>query len=243
MTATTAQQGESAERPAEAPLRVLLVEDDSHIGRLVESGFTSAGHHCDWAKTGTRGLESALTQRYDVVVLDMMLPELSGLEVLKKLRSEGVRTPLLVLTAMGSVDDRVAGLRAGADDYIVKPFAFTELFARVDAVCRRSGHRPSPVLTSGPVSLDLTNRRVTASGKHVDLTPTEFTILELLMRNAGQVTTRKALCEHVWEGDWDGVTNVIEVHINRLRNKLAQTGNDGMIQTVRGRGYSLRSGS
>ena len=243
MTVTIASQGGTTEKSAESPLRVLLVEDDSHIGRLVESGLIAAGHQCDWAKTGTRGLEAALTQRYDVVILDMMLPEIGGLEVLTRLRAEGVRTPLLALTAMGSVDDRVAGLRAGADDYIVKPFAFSELFARVDAVCRRSSHRPSPVLTAGSIRLDLTNRRVTANDKHIDLTPTEFTILELLMRNAGQVTTRKALCEHVWEGDWDGVTNVIEVHINRLRNKLAHTGNDGMIQTVRGRGYSLRAGA
>jgi len=176
-------------------------------------------------------------------VLDLMLPEITGLDVLRQLRATGVRAPVVVLTALGSVDDRVSGLREGADDYLVKPFAFPELLARLEAVRRRSADRPAPTLTAGPVSLDLTNRRVTASGKHVDLTPTEFTILELLMRNAGQVTTRKALCEHVWEGDWDGVTNVIEVHINRLRNKLAQTGNDGMIQTVRGRGYSLRSGA
>lgn len=225
------------------PLRVLVIEDDAHIGRLIENGFISAGHHCDWAKTGRRGLEEALSQQYDVILLDMMLPEISGLEVLKRLRAGGVRTPLLILTALGSVDDKVAGLRAGADDYIVKPFAFSELFARVDAVCRRSVQRPSPIIQVGSIALDLTNRRVTAQGRHIDLTPTEFTILELLMRNAGQVTTRKALCEHVWEGDWDGVTNVIEVHINRLRNKLGQTGLDGLIQTVRGRGYSLRAGA
>jgi two-component system, OmpR family, response regulator len=226
----------------EVPLRVLVIEDDAHIGRLIENGFIGAGHHCDWAKTGTRGLEEALSQQFDVILLDMMLPEINGLEVLRSLRAGGVRTPLLILTALGSVDDKVAGLRAGADDYIVKPFAFSELFARVDAVCRRSGQRPSPNLQAGAISLDLTNRRVTAQGRHIDLTPTEFTILELLMRNAGQVTTRKALCEHVWEDDWDGVTNVIEVHINRLRNKLGQTGLDGLIQTVRGRGYSLRAG-
>lgn len=239
MSAAANQPGTAAG----ATLRALLVEDDAHIGRLVESGFITAGHQCDLVRTGPRGLEAALTQRYDVVILDMMLPEMGGLEVLVRLRAAGVRTPLLILTAMGSVEDRVEGLRAGADDYIVKPFAFSELFARVDAVCRRSGHRPSPVLAAGPIRLDLTNRRVTAHDKHIDLTPTEFTILELLMRNAGQVTTRRALCEHVWEGDWDGVTNVIEVHINRLRNKLSQTGNEGMIQTVRGRGYSLRSGA
>ena len=170
-----------------------------------------------------------------------MLPEVTGLEVLRQLRAAGVRAPVVVLTALGSVDDRVSGLREGADDYLVKPFAFPELLARLEAVRRRSADRPAPTLTVGLVNLDLTNRRVTCAGNHVELTPTEFSLLEILMRNAGQVVTRKMLCEHLWEGEWEGVTNVIEVHVNRLRNKLSQAGAEGVIQTIRGRGYALKA--
>lgn len=221
---------------------ILIIEDDARVRSALARAMERCGHAVATAPTAMDGLRLAVAERPEVIVLDLGLPDVDGGDLLRMIRGVS-RVPVIIATARDDEREIVRLLDAGADDYIVKPFAFTELFARVDAVCRRSGHRPSPVLTSGPVSLDLTNRRVTASGKHVDLTPTEFTILELLMRNAGQVTTRKALCEHVWEGDWDGVTNVIEVHINRLRNKLAQTGNDGMIQTVRGRGYSLRSGA
>jgi two-component system OmpR family response regulator/two-component system copper resistance phosphate regulon response regulator CusR len=138
------------------------------------------------------------------------------------------------------VDDRVAGLNAGADDYLVKPFAFPELTARLNAVCRRTSHRPSSSIVVGPIQLDLTNRRVTRDGTDIELTPTEFSLLEFLMRHAGQVVTRKMLCEHLWEADWEGVTNVIEVHINRLRGKIDRSFSDALIQTVRGRGYVLR---
>jgi two-component system OmpR family response regulator/two-component system copper resistance phosphate regulon response regulator CusR len=173
-------------------------------------------------------------------VLDLLLPGRPGLEVLRALRGAGVRTPVILLTALGSVEERVAGLNAGADDYLVKPFAFAELLARLDAVCRRVVDRPAAVAAAGELSLDLTTRRVQRRDKEIDLTPTEFSILELLMRHAGQVVTRRMLCEHLWEADWEGTTNVIEVHINRLRKKLDRDGAEPTIHTVRGRGYALR---
>jgi len=222
-------------------MEILIVEDEQTLGRAVQRGLTDAGHNCQWAKTGKRGLEEALSQKYDAIVLDLMLPELSGTEVLKQLRATGVRTPVMILTAKGSVEDRVEGLRDGADDYLVKPFAMTELLARLDAICRRVQLRPSSEMTVGPLQLDLTNRRVLREGKEIVLTPTEFTLLEYLMRYAGQVVTRKMLCEHLWEADWEGVTNVVEVHINRLRGKVDRGFAESLIQTVRGRGYVLRA--
>ncbi len=232
---------ESPEKPLASGFRILLVEDDPIIGKAVSRGLEDAGHTCTWTKNGKAGLDEGLSQRHDAIVLDLMLPEVTGLEVLRQLRAAGVRAPVVVLTALGSVDDRVSGLREGADDYLVKPFAFPELLARLEAVRRRSADRPAPTLTVGLVTLDLTNRRVTCAGNHVELTPTEFSLLEILMRNAGQVVTRKMLCEHLWEGEWEGVTNVIEVHVNRLRNKLSQAGAEGVIQTIRGRGYALKA--
>ena len=232
---------ESPEKPLASGFRILLVEDDPIIGKAVSRGLEDAGHTCTWTKNGKAGLDEGLSQRHDAIVLDLMLPEVTGLEVLRQLRAAGVRAPVVVLTALGSVDDRVSGLREGADDYLVKPFAFPELLARLEAVRRRSAERPAPTLTVGLVNLDLTNRRVTCAGNHVELTPTEFSLLEILMRNAGQVVTRTMLCEHLWEGEWEGVTNVIEVHINRLRNKLSQAGAEGVIQTIRGRGYALKA--
>jgi two-component system, OmpR family, response regulator len=222
-------------------MEILIVEDEQTLGRAVQRGLTDAGHNCQWAKTGTRGLQEALTQKYDAIVLDLMLPELSGTEVLKQLRAAGIRTPVMILTAKGSVEDRVEGLRDGADDYLVKPFAMTELLARLDAICRRVQTRPSSEIAVGPLQLDLTNRRVLREGKEIVLTPTEFTLLEYLMRYAGQVVTRKMLCEHLWEADWEGVTNVVEVHINRLRGKVDRGFAESLIQTVRGRGYVLRA--
>jgi two-component system, OmpR family, response regulator len=173
--------------------------------------------------------------------LDLMLPGEPGLQVLKKLREEGMRTPVVILTALGSVEERVAGLHAGADDYMVKPFALVELLARLEAVCRRAVDRPAASLHVGDLSLDLATRRVTRGDVEVDLTPTEFSLLEMLMRYAGQVVTRKMVCEHLWESDWEGTTNVLEVHINRLRGKLQRAGQEPLIQTVRGRGYVLRA--
>ncbi len=220
---------------------VLVIEDDPGIGKSLHRGFQEAGYEVTWVKDGRRGLEEAVSLHYDAIVLDLMLPELPGLTVLHELRAVGVRVPVVALTALGSVEERVAGLNAGADDYLVKPFAFTELLARLDAVLRRTTHRPAMTLTTGGISLDLSTRRATRGEKEVLLTPTEFSILELLMRYAGQVVTRRMLCEHVWEADWDGATNVIEVHIKRLRVKVEREGHPSLIQTVRGRGYAIRA--
>ncbi|HWB12637.1 MAG TPA: response regulator transcription factor [Pirellulales bacterium] len=222
-------------------MELLVIEDDPVIGKALRQGFTEAGQNCVWAKQGDKGLALATSQRFDAIVLDLMLPEMPGLDVLRQLRRQGIRTPVILLTALGSVEERVTGLNAGADDYVVKPFAFAELMARLEAVCRRSVDRPAAVLQVKDLTLDLTTRRVHRGDEEVDLTPTEFSLLELLMRHAGQVVTRKMLCEHLWDSDWEGTTNVIEVHVNRLRGKLEKKFQDSLIQTVRGRGYAIRA--
>jgi two-component system OmpR family response regulator/two-component system copper resistance phosphate regulon response regulator CusR len=222
-------------------MNLLVVEDDAVIGKSLKQGLTEAGYECSWTKNGDEALTLARSRRFDAVLLDIMLPGQSGLDVLRGMRAAGVLTPTIVLTALGTVEERVEGLRAGADDYVVKPFAMPEVLARIDAVCRRSVTRPSPTLQTGDVTLDLTNRRVTAAGREVDLSPTEFSLLEMLKRHAGQVVTRKMLCEHLWKSDWEGTTNVIEVHVNRLRNKLDKLVPEPLIETVRGRGYAIRA--
>ena len=222
-------------------MELLLVEDDHVLGKAIQRGLSDAGHACIWVRSGQKGLEEASSQRFDAVVLDLLLPDLPGLDLMRKVRQAGVRTPVLMLTALGSVDDRVHGLNAGADDYLVKPFAFPELIARLEAICRRTKDRPATTLSAGPLTLDLTVRRVTRGEAEIALTPTEFSLLEYLMRYAGQVVTRKMLCEHLWESDWEGVTNVVEVHINRLRGKIDRGYDEPLIQTVRGRGYVLRA--
>jgi len=222
-------------------MELLIIEDDPVIGKSLQRGFQEAGHQCVWTKDGIKGLEQARTQQHDAIILDLMLPGKPGLDILKELRAEGIRTPVLLLTALGSVEERVAGLKAGADDYLVKPFAFAELMARIDAVCRRSATKPAPTIDVGDLQLDLATRRVVHGNVEIDLTPTEFSLLEFLMRHAGQLVTRKMLCEHLWDSDWEGATNVIEVHINRLRGKLDKGLSKSLIQTVRGRGYAIRA--
>ena len=222
-------------------MELLLIEDDPLIGRALRQGFAEAGHHCVWAKDGERGLSLASSQQFTAIVLDLMLPVRSGMDVLQDLRGQGIQTPVILLTALGSVEERVQGLNSGADDYVVKPFALPELMARLEAVCRRATTRPPVVMHVGDLTLDLATRRVVRGDSEVALTPTEFSLLEFLMRYSGQVVTRKMLCEHLWESDWEGTTNVIEVHINRLRTKLNRGFDQSLIETVRGRGYSLRS--
>jgi two-component system OmpR family response regulator/two-component system copper resistance phosphate regulon response regulator CusR len=224
-----------------ASINILVIEDDTVLGRALQQGLLEAGHTCDWVRGGKQGLAAALRQECEAIVLDLMLPDLPGLELLAELRRQGIRTPVLILTALGSVDQRVRGLQAGGDDYLVKPFAFAELTARLEAITRRSMHLQSQCIEVGPLMLDLSTRRVTRGGMELDLTPTEFSLLEFLMRNAGQVLTRKMLCEHLWDADWVGVTNVIEVHVNRLRGKIDRGFEPALLQTVRGRGYVLRS--
>ena len=220
---------------------LLVIEDDPVIGKALQKGLVEALHECVWVKDGERGLQQAQSQRFDAIVLDLMLPGKPGLEVLKELRSQGIRTPVIALTALDSVVDRVNGLNAGADDYLVKPFAFAELRARLDAVWRRATDRPPAMMHVGDLTLDLTTRRVQRGERDIELTPTEYSLLELLMRFAGQVVTRKMLCEHLWDFDWEGTTNVIEVHVNRLRNKLDKGQIESSIQTIRGRGYAIRA--
>ena len=222
---------------------ILIIEDDTAIGKAVQKGLEEAGHACQWVTDGNAGLDAARGQKQDLIVLDLMVPGVSGLTILEKIRKEGIKTPVLILTAMGSIEDRVTGLKKGADDYLVKPFAMTELLARLEALCRRSTIKPSLVMHVGDLVLDLPTRCVKSGGTNIDLTPTEFSILEMLMRHAGQVVTRKMLCETLWESDWEGTTNVIEVHINRLRTKLQRGIKEPIIHTVRGRGYALRTAS
>jgi len=224
-------------------MQLLIVEDDPVIGKALRQGCREAGHECVWAKDGDNGWELSHSQQYDAIVLDLMLPGKRGLDIVRDLRQEGIRTPVVLLTALGSIEERVAGLGAGADDYLVKPFAFAELMARLEAVCRRSGMRPSPTVQAGELCLDLATRRVTRNGAEIDLTPTEFSLLEFMLRHNGQLVTRKMLCEHLWDSDWEGATNVIEVHINRLRGKLDKGFDRSLIQTIRGRGYALRAAS
>jgi len=222
-------------------MKVLIIEDDAVIGRALAQGLEEAGHECELVASGRAGLTRAQTQMTDAIVLDLALPELNGMELLRQLRGQGIDTPVLILTSLGSVDDRVAGLEAGGDDYLVKPFAFPELLARLAAITRRSINQNSQLLEVGQLVLDLSTRRVARDGKEIDLTPTEFSLLEFLMRNAGQVITRKMICEHLWEADWEGVTNVIEVHVTRLRAKIDRGFDEPLLHTVRGRGYVLRA--
>ncbi len=222
-------------------MQLLIIEDDSVMGKALNQGLTEAGHHCRWIKDGKEALTQLQDATYDVVLLDIMLPGATGIELLKQVRAAGNKTPVILVTALGSVEERVAGLNAGADDYLVKPFALAELSARIEAVCRRTNNRPPTTMHVADITLDLSTRRVRRGEQDIELTPMEFSLLELLMRYAGQVVTRKMLCEHLWEYDWEGTTNVIEVHINRLRNKLDKIVKQPLIQTVRGRGYALRT--
>jgi two-component system OmpR family response regulator/two-component system copper resistance phosphate regulon response regulator CusR len=222
----------------EESMQVAIVEDDPIIAKAVSSAVSAAGHQCRWIPDGSAATKESMIAS-DLVILDLMLPGADGLTVLRAARAGGVRTPVIVLTARGLVNEKLEAFEAGADDYLVKPFAMDELLARITAVHRRAGDKPAMTLAAGGLSLSLANRRATLDERPIDLTPTEFNILELLMRFQGQVVTRTMLCEHVWGFDWDGPTNVIEVHINRLRGKVDKGRDASMIQTIRGRGYAL----
>ena len=222
-------------------MHISIIEDDPVIAKAVAMAVREAGHQCTWVADGESAIRDKTLMSSDIVVLDLMLPKASGIEVLRSARQAGIRTPVIVLTARGAVPDKLEGFEAGADDYIVKPFAIDELLARIEAVHRRTAHKPAMELGVGDLHLSLATKRLAMAGRTVELTPTEFSILELLMRYKGQVVTRKMLCEHVWDFDWDGPTNVIEVHINRLRGKLDKGRTNSLIRTIRGRGYALAS--
>lgn len=228
--------------PQSTPLDILVIEDDAVLGKALDRGLSESGMISVWTRSGVKGLELARTQKFDAIVLDLMIADLSGWEILEQLRGEGVQTPVLILSAMGSVEDRVSGLGKGADDYLVKPFAFLELTARLTALCRRSSIRPALTLNYGPLRLEIASRKMTRDNVEIDLSPTEFSMMELLMRFAGQVVTRKMLNEHIWEDDWNSVNNVIDVHINHLRRKIDRGFDSPLIHTIRGRGYVLRTG-
>lgn len=224
-------------------MKLLIIEDDVAAAGLLKRGLEESGYVVDLAHDGEQGLKQARSGGYSLWVIDIMLPVRDGLSVLKALRDEGKGTPALILSALGKVDDRVEGLRAGGDDYMVKPYAFAELLARVEALLRRSrnsGGGPDTLLEFADLKMDLLSRTVTRAGRKIDLQPREFSLLECLMRHAGQVVTRTMLLEIVWEYFFDPQTNVVDVHISRLRQKIDKNFSPPLLHTVRGSGYALR---
>jgi two-component system OmpR family response regulator len=225
-------------------MRVLVVEDDREIAHFIQRGLKESGHTAEVASDGETGLALALAGPFDVVVMDRMLPGREGLSVIQAIRAAGVRTPVLILSALGEVDDRVRGLKAGGDDYLTKPFALTELLARIEALARRAA--PEETQTRYQVAdllLDRLTHKVTRGGQAIPLQPREFRLLEYLMRNAGQVVTRTMLLENVWDYHFDPQTNVIDVHISRLRSKIDKGFERPLLHTVRGAGYMIRDGA
>ncbi|MDE0800524.1 MAG: response regulator transcription factor [Rhodospirillaceae bacterium] len=225
-------------------MRILVVEDDLKTASFVTKGLREAGYVVDHAEDGTQALERALSEAYDVLVIDRMLPGLNGIKVVETIRSEGVDSPVLFLSALGDVEDRVQGLKAGGDDYLVKPFALSELLARLEALMRRGrGQGEVTQLSVGDLEMDILARKVIRQGQRVYLHPREFKLLEYLMRHAGQVVTRTMLLENVWEYHFDPQTNVIDVHISRLRQKVDKPFDKTILHTVRGAGYKLELSS
>ena len=225
-------------------MKVLIIEDDPVTSDYLVKALGESGHNADALADGARGLDRARNEDYDVLIVDRMLPSLDGLSVIEQLRSEGRSTPVLIVSALGEIDDRVRGLRAGGDDYLVKPFAFAELLARLEALSRRpQGGSASPQLALADLELDQLARTVRRAGQKIDLKPREFQILEYLMRHAGHVVTRTMLLEAVCDYHFDPETNVIDVHISRLRQKIDKDFGSPLLHTVRGAGYVLREES
>lgn len=223
-------------------MRVLVIEDDADTAAYIRKGLKEEGHVVDHAQDGKEGLFMALGQSYDVTIVDRMLPGLDGLSIIQTLRTSGNTTPVLILSALGEVDDRVQGLRAGGDDYLVKPFAFSELLARLEALVRRADTEAAETsLRVGDLELDLLTRVVKRTGQVIELQPREFRLLEYLMRHAGQVVTRTMLLENVWDYHFDPQTNVIDVHVSRLRRKIDKEFGQPLLHTIRGAGYTLRA--
>ena len=223
-------------------MRVLVVEDDPEVAAYLVKGLKEQGHNVDEAADGKNGLFLANSEDYDVMIIDRMLPALDGLTIVKSVRAAGKTTPMLILSALGDVDDRVEGLRAGGDDYLTKPFAFSELLARMDALLRRTRQSPAAetTLRVADLELDQLTRIVKRGGKITDLQPREYRLLEYLMHNAGRVVTRTMLLERVWDYYFDPQTNVIDVHISRLRGKIDKGFDKPLLHTVRGAGYIIR---
>ncbi len=222
-------------------MKVLVIEDDRQAAAYLVKGLGESGYVVDHAPDGREGLFLATAGQYDAMIVDRMLPGMDGLQIIGALRAADVRTPVLILSALGAVDDRVKGLRSGGDDYLVKPFAFSELLARLEALMRRGGSSPATTkLGVDDLELDLLARTVKRGGKTIDLLPREFRLLEYLMRHAGQVVTRTMLLENVWDYHFDPQTNVIDVHISRLRQKIDKGFPHALLLTIRGAGYTLR---
>ncbi len=223
-------------------MRILLIEDDREAANYLIKGLKQSGHNVDHAADGKNGLFMAIEMRYELIILDRMLPGFDGLAILKTLRNSGQQTPVLILSALGEVEDRVTGLQAGGDDYLVKPYAFSELLARIEALTRRVDPKiDQTILYEGDLELNRLSHRVNRDGKHIDLQPREFRLLEFLMQRVGQVVTRTMLLEGVWDYHFDPQTNVIDVHISRLRNKIDKNFDSPLLHTVRGAGYRLQA--
>jgi DNA-binding response OmpR family regulator len=222
-------------------MRALLVEDDKTIAQFVARGLREAGFAVDHAADGEAGLTAALDHPYDVAIVDLMLPRRDGLSLIEELRRRGIMTPVLILSARREIDDRVRGLQTGGDDYLTKPFAFAELLARVQALMRRATRTPEPTtLKVDDLTLDLLSRRVTRGDTPLDLRPREFALLEYLMRNPGRVVSKTMILSHVWEYNFDPQTNIVDVLVSRLREKIDRPFEKKLLQTVRGVGYVLR---
>jgi len=222
-------------------MRILLVEDDAKIASFIVKGLKAAGYAVDHALDGEKGLALVSTEPYDAAIVDLMLPKLNGLSLIEKMRKEKVSTPVIILSAKGSVDDRVKGLQTGSDDYIAKPFAFSELLARVQALIRRASGLSNPTrLSLGDLSMNLLTREVTRGGRKIELQPIEFSLLEYLLRCSGRVVSKTMIMEHVWDYNFDPQTNVVEARICRLRDKIDRDFEKKLIHTVRGVGYVLK---
>ena len=225
-------------------MRILLVEDDDKIASFIVKGFKAEGFAVDHAADGEDGLHLALTEPYDAAIIDLMLPKRDGLSLIEQMRREKIKTPVIILSARGSVDDRVKGLHTGGDDYLTKPFAFSELLARVQALIRRSLDVSEPTkLVVGDVSINIVTREVVRAGQSIELQPLEFSLLEYLMRNAGRVVSKTMIMEHVWDYYFDPQTNVVESRIYKLREKIDKGFSNKLIHTVRGVGYVLKEKS
>jgi len=225
-------------------MRILLVEDDIKIASFIMKGLKAAGYAVDHAADGEEGLNLALTEPYDTAIVDIMLPRRDGLSLIEELRKRKIHTPVIILSAKDSVDDRVKGLQTGGDDYLTKPFAFSELLARVQALIRRASGASEPTtLTAGDLSMNLLNREVRRKDKQIELQPMEFSLLEYLMRNAGRVVSKTMIMEHVWDYSFDPQTNVVEARICRLRDKVDRDFDRKLIHTIRGVGYVLKESS
>jgi two-component system OmpR family response regulator len=240
--------GEVADRRAlprkqqgDVPVRILVVEDDKKIASFIVKGLEQAGFAVDPSDNGEDGLHLALTEPYDAAVIDIMLPKLDGLSLIEEMRRYKIRTPVIILSAKRSVDDRIKGLQIGSDDYLTKPFAFSELLARLQALIRRATGATEPIrLVAGDLEMDLTTRKVTRAGRPMELQAREFSLLEYLMRNAGRPVSKAMILEHVWDYNFDPQTNVVDVLVCRLRNKVDRDYPAKMIQTIRGVGYVLK---